>query len=304
MKRYNFATKIEQILRAICFIFYLFSVIALLFIESWFRPLYPKINKLCGGFFSRNFKLNGPHEYVIQFWESGFLKLYGIDVIVENKDCKFPTSQEDNAIVMFSHGSNLDPPIIHATFPFFVHFVSKKQLFQVPFIGYTMKIIGQIPIDRDNLASAIESLKETGEMIREEQKNVGIAPEGTRRRSESTGPDQLQPFKKGPFHLAKSSKRDIIPVVIMGANRLWPPGQPFPLPGTLVVRYLERIPKEKIEQLTLPELQELVKEKFEKNIDVLDDRVVFSTENKPYGVFIANLACLLGFWVLIVKNFL
>jgi len=43
-----------------------------------------------------------------------------------------------------------------------VHFVSKKELFHVPVFGFVMKVIGQIPIERDNLASAIECLNKTG----------------------------------------------------------------------------------------------------------------------------------------------
>jgi len=40
----------------------------------------------------------------------------------------------------------------------------------------------------------------------------------------------------------------------MGAHRLWPPKQPFPSAGTLVVKYLERIPKEVVERSSVAEL--------------------------------------------------
>ena len=146
---------------------------------------------------------------------------------------------------MFSHGSNLDPLIIQRSFSNYLQFVSKKELFNIPVIGYILKSMGQIPIDRNNLDAAIDSLNKTSDLIQKNHSSVCIAPEGTRRRSNSIGPDQIQPFKKGnfvlkntelicnkgPFHLAKACNVDIIPAIIIGANRLFPPGQPIPYPG-------------------------------------------------------------------------
>jgi len=211
----------------------------------------------------------------MQFWSAGLLQLYGIQVIIQNNNCNLPTKSDDNAILMFSHGSNLDAPILQSTYPYFLHFVGKKELFRVPVLGQYLKAIGQIPIDRENLSAAVKSLNDTGEMIRNEQKSVAIAPEGTRRRSKSGGPDQIQGFKKGPFHLAKACERDIIPVIIEGAYRMWPPGQFCPRAGTVVVKYLERIPKEKIKEASLQEVQEMVKERFQENLELIDDRVIF-----------------------------
>jgi 1-acyl-sn-glycerol-3-phosphate acyltransferase len=94
-----------------------------------------------------------------------------------------------------------------------------------------------IPIDRGNLQSAIESLNQTASLVIEEDRSIGISPEGTRRRSPSIGPDQLLPFKKGPFHLAKSTKSDIIPVAIIGANRLFPPNCILPKAGNYSGRH-------------------------------------------------------------------
>lgn len=62
-----------------------------------------------------------------------------------------------------------------------------------------MKSIGQIPIDRENLNSAISTLNTTANAAISEHKTIAIAPEGTRRRSPSIGPEQLLPFKKGNY---------------------------------------------------------------------------------------------------------
>jgi len=90
----------------------------------------------------------------------------------------------------------------------------------------------------------------------------------------------------------------------MGANRLWTPKQIFPVPGTVFVKYLERIPSEVVEKSTLPELQDIVRKAFKDNMQTLDDSIVFNTDNKPYKWFFMMLAFLVLFWVSIVKIFL
>ena len=59
-----------------------------------------------------------------------------------------------------------------------------------------MRATKQIPIERGNLGEAIKSLENAGKMIKQEQRSIAIAPEGTRRRKVSTGDTDYQ-FKKG-----------------------------------------------------------------------------------------------------------
>lgn len=84
-----------------------------------------------------------------------------------------------------------------------------------------------IPINRDNLSSAIDSLNTARDVILNEGHNVAIAVEGTRRRKRSVDHSDyrqnLMEFKKGPFHLAKNSCCTVVPVIVFGANRLCPP---------------------------------------------------------------------------------
>jgi len=229
-------------------------------------------------------------------------QLFGINIIKEFR-AEPPKHSKDNVIVMFSHGSNLDPPLVHGTFPFFPCFVAKKSLFKIPIVGTAMRLIGQIPIDRANLHAAIETLNTTANIAITEHKTVAIAAEGTRRRSPSTGPDQLLPFKKGPFHLTKAIGADIIPCAIIGSHRLWPPGQLVPSAGTVVIKYLERIPKEFIAEKSVEEVQEEVKKRITAELGPVSDEVIFSTENKPYKVFMVFMFGLLVFWTTLLRLF-
>jgi 1-acyl-sn-glycerol-3-phosphate acyltransferase len=124
-------------------------------------------------------------------------------------------------IFMSTHCSALD---ICATFAYskvLINFICKNSLVYIPFFGMCILGGGNIPIKRKHLQSAIESLKEAARRVKKLRKNICIAPEGTRRRTLSTGSvDQLLPFKKGPFHLAKDAGASIIPVVYNGCSRL------------------------------------------------------------------------------------
>jgi len=286
----------------ICFFVYLLAVCIFLLIEPLLRPTYSVVDSITGHYFSKNFKQGIFSEYVVKYWCKGVFQLFGINVLYEFRG-DLPKHRKDNAIVMFSHGSNLDPLLILSTFPFFSNFVAKKALFKVPIFGQVLRTIGQIPIDRANLTSAIETLNTTAHVATSENKTVAISPEGMRRRSNSIGPDQLLPFKKGPFHLARAVGVDVIPCAINGSHRLWKPGQIFPVPGTISIKYLERIPKEFIEKHTIEELQEEVKKRLSAELEYIPDDVIYNTENKPYKVFICIMLIVSVFWTILIKLF-
>lgn len=119
-------------------------------------------------------------------------------------------------IIMANHLSYLDIPTLFASVPLNIHFIAKKELKKVPFLGWYMMATGMIFIDRKNTKAAKESLKAAGSLIRK-GKTVLIFPEGT---TSLTG--ELIPFKKGGFHLALEAGVDILPVSIKGTNKVWP----------------------------------------------------------------------------------
>jgi len=81
--------KLEQLLRIICFLVYFFTIVSILILEYFIRPIYPKIDALFCGYFSRNCKLK-PHEWLVSRWQLGVIKLFGIDLIVDTSECQLP----------------------------------------------------------------------------------------------------------------------------------------------------------------------------------------------------------------------
>jgi len=120
-------------------------------------------------------------------------------------------------IIISNHLSHFDIPLIYATFPKeSIRMIAKKELFYIPIFGWGMKMAGCITVDRKNARQALKDLAVAKKMMIGGIR-VWIAPEGTRSR---TG--ELGPFKKGGFKIALDTEAIIIPVTIIGSNKILP----------------------------------------------------------------------------------
>jgi len=145
----------------------------------------------------------------------GGLGLAGVRVEVEGEERINPSS---TYIFMSNHVSNLEPPVVITRVPRRTSVLVKKELFQVPILGRAMLMGDLVPVDRRNREAAVNSMKEA-EKVMERGLNLTVFPEGTR------SPDgRLLPFKKGPFYLAMDSRVPVVPVTILGSEKLMPKG--------------------------------------------------------------------------------
>ena len=120
-------------------------------------------------------------------------------------------------VVMSNHRSYYDIPTMFCSVPGRLRMVAKKELFYVPIFGSAMLAAGFIRIDREKRQSAVESLRESSELLRSGVR-VWIAPEGTRSKDGSLGE-----FKSGGFHLAIDNGVRILPVAVVGTEKVMPP---------------------------------------------------------------------------------
>ncbi len=112
-------------------------------------------------------------------------------------------------VIVSNHQSMVDIVILFNTF---LHFkwVSKKTMFNAPFLGWNMRMNGYVPIDRGNDESREKCLEACRAWLAKGS-SVLFFPEGTR----STDGKML-PFKIGAFRLAVESGHDVLPIVIQG----------------------------------------------------------------------------------------
>lgn len=122
-------------------------------------------------------------------------------------------------IFMSNHQSNFDILALLVAMPRQIHWIAKKELFDIPVFGASMRRGGYIPLDRGDGRKALQSMDEAAATIHA-GKCVVLFPEGTR------SPDgHLLPFKRGGFLLARKAAVPVIPVTINGSGRINPANQ-------------------------------------------------------------------------------
>ena len=122
-----------------------------------------------------------------------------------------------SCVFCVNHQSHMDIPILLVSLPVQFRFLAKKQLFDVPFLGWHLRRSGQISIDRENPRAAVKSMRAAAARI-QEGAPVVIFPEG------GTSIDgAIHPFKGGGFMLATQSGVDVIPVTVRGSRHVLMP---------------------------------------------------------------------------------
>lgn len=107
--------------------------------------------------------------------------------------------------------------------------LAKKELLKIPIFGWIAKSAAVI-VDRSSGQSRKESMDSLKKII-----SMGISilifVEGTQNRTKEI----LQPFKDGAFRMAIDTQQPILPMVVVGARPLMPPGTIDMKPGTIKV---------------------------------------------------------------------
>lgn len=112
-----------------------------------------------------------------------------------------------------NHISLLDPPTIGILLDRKVHFMAKKELFDIVGFGWLIRQLGAFPVKRGGVSK--ESIK-TSLLLLREGHVMGIFPEGTRRKGDDEGEG-----KKGAATFALRSDATVIPVAIIGNYKLF-----------------------------------------------------------------------------------
>jgi len=138
-------------------------------------------------------------------------------------------------VFIANHQSSVDIWVLLAALPLTVRFVAKRELRNVPVIGWALSASGSIFVDRADRGRAIGSLRGAAERVRAGV-SVILFAEGTRSRD-----GDLLPFKKGPFHVALQAGVPVVPIAICGSGDVLPARSLRVRPGPVFVRLLEPI---------------------------------------------------------------
>ena len=167
-------------------------------------------------------------------WGRACLFFCGIDLVVtgaERLDGRRPR------LLVINHTSTLDMPLVAALGAPRICPVAKAELRWIVPINLAFWAAGTVFLQRGDRDKAVASLNAVAEKVRRQELTVLISPEGTR-----SADGRLQPFKRGPFHLAKAAQAEIVPVVVHGAAALMPKGSWSLRPGTIRLEVQPPVP--------------------------------------------------------------
>ena len=152
------------------------------------------------------------HDRVQRGWARALLRAAGVSVTAEGLE----NIEPGRAVILASnHQSNFDIFALLDAVPASIRFVAKSELSRIPALAQAMRAAGHVFIDRSDRRGAVQTMREAGTRMREEQFCLGLFPEGTRSRD-----GRLGPFKKGSFVLAIETQLPIVPIAVDGGWRL------------------------------------------------------------------------------------
>jgi len=141
------------------------------------------------------------------------------------------------ALYCINHRSNVDVVAFEALFPRCPRLrgLYKAEVGKVPVLGRAMQLVGFVPVDRANRASAIASVDAAAARLAAGDSFI-IAPEGTRARGA-----EMLPFKKGGFVMAIKAQVPVVPVALHGTAEAMPRGRFWVKPGVVRVEVGEPV---------------------------------------------------------------
>jgi len=166
--------------------------------------------------------------FFIRLWAGIWAALSGIRFEVHGLE---HVDKNTSYIYIFNHRSFVDAPMIPLCVPQEVRAIGKKELSKIPVFG---TVVGKLAVwvDRSDTESRRLSVER---LIVYLKKGISIvvAPEGTRNDSQDT----LLPFQRGAFRLSIETRIPILPLAVIGADRIMKRGSFLLKPGKVQVYF-------------------------------------------------------------------
>ncbi len=155
------------------------------------------------------------------------LRLVGVRLRIEGRE-NIPPGV---CIFVANHTSNADPPAVVGAIPRRVSILVKHTLFRIPIVSRAFRLARFVPVNRADREAAIASVEKAIEYLKEGVSFL-IYPEGTR-----SSDGRLGPFKKGSFVMAIKGGVPIVPISVVGAQRILRRGELAIQPGEIIVKF-------------------------------------------------------------------
>ncbi|MDQ2977090.1 MAG: 1-acyl-sn-glycerol-3-phosphate acyltransferase [Acidobacteriota bacterium] len=180
--------------------------------------------------------LTGKHDLVYAwalFGARNWLRLSGVTVNVRGKEYLDPNQ---TYVFISNHRSYLDTATLFVYTGRRLGLLAKKELLNVPILGYGMGFVNIMAIDRSNRERALQTVEAATARIRS-GRSFGVFAEGTRAK-----PGEFLPFKKGAFYMAAQAQVPIVPVAMKNTDHLMGKGTGQARGGSIEMVMLPPVP--------------------------------------------------------------
>ena len=158
------------------------------------------------------------------FGARNWLRLSGMKIHVRGHHHLDP---DQTYVFISNHRSYLDTATLFVYTGRRLGLLAKKELLNIPILGYGMGFVNVMAIDRSNRERALQTVEAATARIRS-GRSFGVFAEGTRAR-----PGEFLPFKKGAFYMAAQAGVPIVPVAIKNTDYLMGKGTGEAISGTI-----------------------------------------------------------------------
>lgn len=128
-------------------------------------------------------------------------------------------------VVVANHISQFDIFALYGWLNLDIKWVMKEELRKAPFLGFAADAMGHVFINRRNPNAAIDRLNRVKDDLPPGTSLI-IFPEGTRKNHGGLGL-----FKRGAFMMAKNLNMPILPITLVGTDKIVPAGSLDLFPG-------------------------------------------------------------------------
>ncbi|QFR48708.1 1-acyl-sn-glycerol-3-phosphate acyltransferase [Sulfurimonas lithotrophica] len=160
-------------------------------------------------------------------------------------------------MILLNHQSDMDIAIMETSTKKDLAWVAKKELFDIPFFGYALKLPRDIPVERENKTSLVKLVRDVKSRL-DIGKTITMFPEGTR-----STKGKMLPFKVGAKMVADKYRLRVQPVVIIQSAKYYNIKEYFYKPGRVKLIYLESFVAEKADKDWLKNLREKMQKVYD-----------------------------------------
>lgn len=224
--------------------------------------LFALILHMYGSLFKKVNYQNVAHHKVLDAFLKGAIHLLRLKVEATGLE---NLKDQSPFIFVGNHQSNYDTIIHKVYLPNPLIFIAKEAIFTWPVIGPMARLIGNVPIQRDNDREAIKALIKGIDIYEKHHISIGIYPEGTRSKMNA-----MIPFKAGALKLAMKPQAKIIVGAIYNTIYTW---HKWPFKKQRIyLHYFKPIEPSFYESMTSKELSDHIKGMIQSKLDEFEKR--------------------------------